>query len=816
MFASKDTLLTRPSGYNIARSVRLRSSASGYFNRTPASASNRRTWTWSNWVKRSVLSSDPNDPLFQANYSGTPWFILGFTNDNKLQVAQTAGVSPSWETTAVFRDPSAWYHIVLAVDTTSATSTMNGSATDRFRLYVNGTQYVISGGSVPSQNADLQVNNTVSHTIGGYPSVEFMDGYLTEINFIDGQALTPSSFGETDSITGVWKPKAYSGTYGTNGFELNFSDNSNNTAATIGKDYSGNGNNWTPNNISVTTGATYDSMTDVPTLTSATAANYAVSNINDIDRADITTSNGNLTLTKATANNSPRAAATFGATSGKFYAEITWTSITNTTPNDNYVITGVTTKENWTDSSNGYNAVLYLAANNGLAANGQKGIWTAGSFAASSYGSGYFVSGSVIGIALNLDAGTVTFYLNNTSQGAITLPTTAQPWFFYNTSDGTGNGYTANWNFGQHPFSYTPPTGFVALNTYNLPASTITNGAAYMAATLYTGTGASLTVANTVGSTSFQPDWVWAKSRSAATDHALYDSVRGVQKQIESNNTDAETTETTGLTAFGSTGFTVGALAQMNTNAATYVAWQWKAGGTSVSNTSGILTSQVSANTTDGFSVCTYTAPASSQANSFGHGLGVAPSMVIAKNRSSGTGGLGWAVYHSSLGANQVLSLNTTAASATVSGYWGSGMTSTVVGLPTAASSTGFDNCTGNMVAYCFAAVAGFSAFGSYTGNGSTDGPFVYTGFRPRFVIIKCTSDAGQVWLLLDTSRSTYNVASENLIPNESSVESTNPRLDFLSNGIKIRNTYGNQNTNGSTYIYMAFAENPFKNSLAR
>jgi hypothetical protein len=353
--------------------------------------------------------------------------------------------------------------------------------------------------------------------------------------------------------------------------------------------------------------------------------------------------------------------------------------------------------------------------------------------------------------------------------------------------------------------------------TYAIP-----DGRTVMAATLYTGTGATQSISNAVNGVSMQPDFLWVKYRNGTQNHYLQNSVAGATNYLSSNSSDPENQYSyigvSAVTAFTSSGFTLGAdaIGMANTSSYPYVAWQWKAGGTAVSNTAGILASQVSANTTAGFSVCTYTAPASSQANSFGHGLGVAPSMVITKNRSSGTGGLGWAVYHSSLGANQVLSLNTTAASATVSGYWGSGMTSTVVGLPTCASSTGFDNCTGNMVAYCFAPVAGYSAFGSYTGNGSADGPFIYMGFRPRFVIIKCTSDAGQVWLLLDTSRSTYNVASENLIPNESSAESTNPRLDFLSNGIKIRNTYGNQNTSGSTYIYMCFAENPFKFSNAR
>jgi hypothetical protein len=228
------------------------------------------------------------------------------------------------------------------------------------------------------------------------------------------------------------------------------------------------------------------------------------------------------------------------------------------------------------------------------------------------------------------------------------------------------------------------------------------------------------------------------------------------------------------------------------------------------------LTSQVSANTTAGFSVCTYTAPASSQANSFGHGLGVAPSMVLAKNRSSGTGGLGWAVYHSSLGANQLLSLNTTAAAATVSGYWGSGMTSTVVGLPTGASSTGFDNCTGNMVAYCFAEVAGYSKFGSYIGTGSLDSPFVYCGFRPAFVMIKNAS-VTQPWNIQDDARSTSNVVDNYLRPNTSDAEAYGyAKMDFVSNGFKIRDSDAFVNGNGNTMIFMAFAENPFKYSLAR
>jgi hypothetical protein len=333
-----------------------------------------------------------------------------------------------------------------------------------------------------------------------------------------------------------------------------------------------------------------------------------------------------------------------------------------------------------------------------------------------------------------------------------------------------------------------------------------------MAATLYTGTGASLTVANTVGSTSFQPDWVWVKGRSGATDHALYDSVRGVQKQIESNTATAETTETTGLTAFGSTGFTVGALAQMNTSAATYVAWQWKAGTTSASNTNGSITSTVSVGATQGFSVVTYTGNGTSGAT-VGHGLGVTPAMIIGKNRSGSA--QNWQVWHQSMGDN-VMQLNLTnaqVASTSNSVFLVSGINSSVFQLGTNPSINGGGT---TQVAYCFAAVKGFSAFGSYTGNGSADGPFVFTGFRPRFVMWKRITTAGGHWGIIDSGRNTYNLANLSILANASDGDATNVQvLDLVSNGFKIRTSDGGQNLNADTFIYAAFAEVPFKSALA-
>jgi hypothetical protein len=303
------------------------------------------------------------------------------------------------------------------------------------------------------------------------------------------------------------------------------------------------------------------------------------------------------------------------------------------------------------------------------------------------------------------------------------------------------------------------------------------------------------------------------KSRSAATDHALFDSVRGTTLELISDSSAAETTQSTGLTAFNTNGWTVGAEAKLNTSAATYVGWQWQAGqGSSSSNTNGSITSTVSVNASAGFSVVTY--KGNNTLSTVGHGLGVSPKFIIVKDRSNTNP---WPCYHVSLGVQYYTFLNTSDASYNnLSNYWGS----------TAPSSTTFSiNAYGgintnndNYVAYCWAAIPGFSAFGSYTGNGSTDGPFIYLGFRPKFIMIKRT-DATMDWLILDSSRNLSNVASYGLNPDLSNAEDTSAssNTDFLSNGFKLRNaTAGWINSSGGTFIYMAFAENPFKNSLAR
>jgi hypothetical protein len=324
---------------------------------------------------------------------------------------------------------------------------------------------------------------------------------------------------------------------------------------------------------------------------------------------------------------------------------------------------------------------------------------------------------------------------------------------------------------------------------------------------LYTGTGSSQAITGL----GFQPDWTWIKERNAAADHGLYDAVRGVQNQLESNTTTAETAEATGLTAFGSNGFTVGALAQLNTSGDTYVAWNWKANGTGVSNTDGTITSTVSANTSAGFSVVTYTGTGANA--TVGHGLGVAPKMVIIKKRSNTAP---WPVYHASLGNTGSLRLNSTIAFFTDSTFWNNTTPSSTVFT---VGTEGDVNSSGDtFVAYCFSAVQGYSAMGSYTGNGSSDGPFVHLGFRPRYVLIKRTDGGTANWYVLDSARSTFNLSTNMLFPNLSAAEATTAEdnQDFLSNGFKVRTSNQESNINGGTYIYMAFCESPFKYSLGR
>lgn len=338
--------------------------------------------------------------------------------------------------------------------------------------------------------------------------------------------------------------------------------------------------------------------------------------------------------------------------------------------------------------------------------------------------------------------------------------------------------------------------------TYAIP-----NGRTVMDATTYTGTGSTQSIVNAAG---FKPDLIWGKNRSAgSTSNWLENSVTGAGQVLYSDQTSSEQNNSTYLPSINSNGFTVaGNTSYFNASGNNFVAWQWQAGqGSTSSNTSGSITSTVSVNATAGFSVATFTAQASGT-GTVGHGLGVAPAFIITKNRN---GTIGWNVYHQSLSGTQYIVLNSTAAASTSSVIWNNtNPTSTVFSF-----GSGFAG-SGTYVAYCWAQVAGFSQFGSYTGNGSADGPFIYTGFRPRYIFVKRTDSTGGSWHTIDTSRSPYNQVGVALYLDLSAAESSDFNSDILSNGLKIRNSQGEINASGGTYIYAAFAENPFKYANAR
>jgi hypothetical protein len=391
-------------------------------------------------------------------------------------------------------------------------------------------------------------------------------------------------------------------------------------------------------------------------------------------------------------------------------------------------------------------------------------------------------------------------------------------WLGLSTGGTTNSTNTYQLNFGQRPFAYTPPTGFVALNTFNLPTPTIgatasTQANKYFAPALYT--------ADTAGGKTidvgFQPDLVWIKNRDNVEQHYLADAVRGggTSKYLRSNSTNAEGGAISGdcSIAFTSNGFSLTdadyTTGEIYFNGRTYVSWNWKANGSGSTNTAGSITSTVSANTSAGFSVVTYTGNGSAGAT-VGHGIGVAPRMLIIKARDGA--GYSWKVYHGSLGSGSHLELESSGGSQ--GGIWNStNPSSTVFTLGTNA---GINENGKSYIAYVFAEVTGYSKISSFTGNGNADGTFVYTGFRPKYILTKSTS-AARFWFVTDTSRDTYNVCNLPLFPNDSQGETAGTTdFDILSNGFKARTTNAAVNGNGETIIYMAFAENPFKYSLAR
>jgi len=796
-------------GYQISRSLRFNSADSAYLSRTPGSAGSRTTWTWSGWVKRGKFVGDEQTLFAASTSSPNNQTVLYLSGTEKLDFRCVDGSSLTARivTTAVYRDTGAWMHVVLAVDTTQAT------ASNRFKLYVNGSQVTaLDTATYPSQNYNTHVNNTIAHSLGlnsPFPAYPF-DGYLADVYLLDGTATTPSTFAETDAITGQWVPKTPTGiSYGTNGFRLTFSDNSGTTSTTLGKDSAGS-NNWTPSGFSVASGSGNDSLVDSPTSygTDTGAGNEVRGNYATLNPlatgGSQTLTNGNLELNNSTADGvgAYRTNSTIAVSSGKYYWEV---GVIAYGSGYTYSIIGIDQ--------------LYISNANVGGGTNSYGWYIDGSKvnagSSSSYGSGT-TTGDIIMFALDLDNNKFFVGKNGTWFASSNPATGASPMYSINAgtyavvaraynSSGTT---TLGFNFGQRAFAYTAPSGYKALVDTNLTAPTIAKPANYFDVKLYTGNGST----QTVSGLGFSPDLVWIKSRASAYEHVLHDAIRGANKQLFSSLTNAEQSDTNQLTAFNSDGFTLGnnstGVGGVNYGTGGYVAWAWDAASSNSTNTSGTITSTVRANATAGFSIVTYTGTGADA--TVGHGLGAAPSLYIVKSRSIADG---WYVYHSSLGNTKYLRLNATNAEATLNIWNNAGPSSTTFSIG------GTNGPAGNgvtYVAYCFAPVAGYSAFGSYTGNGSSDGPFVFTGHRSRWLMVKRT-DVANEWTILDTARSTYNEAKAELYPSASAAEGANGGpVDINSNGFKLRTTASNWNTSSGTYIYASFAEFPFAYARAR
>ena len=796
---------------NIQRSLRFNSADTTYLNRTPSSSSNRKTWTWSSWVKRTLDSGGTNRYIFMAGQTDGNDNVshLSFNNNNHFTLLEVTGsFIYRIQTTGLFRDFSSWMHVVATFDTTQST------ASDRIKLYVNGVQETdLAQNTYPSQNHDSYFNHTVLHNIGRYNngSTQWYQGYMAEINFIDGYAYDPSYFGFTDPQTGIWMPKRYEGTYGTNGFYLDFSDNS--STAALGIDKSPNGNDWTTNNFSVSAGDGNDSVIDTPTNNFCT--------LNSLDNSGNEPSNGNLQGGTAGTSGWRHTRSTFALPStGKWYWEY---KIPNTaTDGSNGHMMGIAYSNlGFTQDINSNSTGLYGRQDRGKYNNSSSDPVTDNHFSTPS-------NNDIFQFAYNADSQTLFTGRNNTWELSANPVTGANPNWTGVASGGFpmagsyGSSRYVILNFGQQGFSYTPPTGYRALNSKNLPPkdSTIIRPQRHFDIVTYTGNGSY--TGQSITSLEFQPDLIWFKSRSHARNHVMNDSVRGRRQGVYPDVVDSEFTDDTdkGLLSFDPNGFTVGQpqnASSHNNNGESIVAWCWKAGGTAVTNNDGNNTSQVSANTEAGFSILTYTGNGTDNSNvTMGHGLGKAPNCVIIKNRTSskefvmwitGTGG-------SATDNQKNLQLNATASAGQNSDQFRYADATTIQVRSTDSTNGKINKNGDNYVAYCWADIPGYSKFGNYTGNGSYDGPFINTGFSPAFLMIKNADNSSGYWVMLDSKRRTFNQngPSSSLYADDNSAENTFGNatgIDFLSNGFKIRDELSYINGSGNNMVYMCFAEAP-------
>ena len=767
----------------IQRSLRFTGEDSNdhYLQRTPSSAGNRQVCTFSCWTKRSNFVNHCLASAYSANNDNDNISIImrSSSQDGELRVV---GYYYNFRiTNRLFRDFSAWYHIVVAFDTTQS------SADDRVKVYVNGVQETSfsTSGNV-TQNMNIAFNDTSVHRIGTQSNAisNTADGYIAEVNFIDGYQYDPSYFGFTDPVTGIWMPKRYEGTYGTNGYYLDFSDNS--SAAALGIDKSPNGNDFTVNNIAVT-----DSMIDTPTNNFATFNPILRGPRNNGTDSSGTFSEGNLKLVlNGTGDDF---AATMSVSSGKWYHEVKL--ITAQNHGAGWTLLDDFTSGDFKSSTSG---IVNEDGHLGTAESGGSSvIVNNGSTSAASVS---FSDDDIIGFAFNIDDGSLQIYHNGSLISTITG--IAAGTYVPIVGDDSSTDASFEINFGQQPFTHTQPTGYRKLCSRNLPVETsIIRPQRHFEAITYSGNGS----ARSITGLEFKPDFVWIKERTASTvsSHRAFDIIRGAGNVLIPDGTSAELDRPTELTSFDKNGFSLGDATTVNENGSTVVAWCWKAGGTAVTNNDGSIASSVSANQEAGFSIVVYTGNGSSDVT-IGHGLGKTPNIMWVKNRADTSN---WSINGNAggrliYGTNKMQLHSGAALSADTNEVTAANATTFTLG-----DSTATNGQNDSHVAYCWTEIPGFSKFNVYTGNGSTNGAYVHLGFRPACIIIFNTS-ADTSHVIYDNKRSPINLVDEVLYPSSTSAEGTGANeIDFLSSGFKHRSGDSKVNSAGSRYIYMAWAE---------
>ena len=765
-----------------------------YFNKSGITPDSDKNFTFSCWFKIGEKGSRLNTGLFNSNTDGsnggnvTRYAPLAtFTADGKLfgYDYDSGGYNWYFSTNRTFEDTSKWYHFVLAIDTTQSTST------DRMKIYIDGDQITSFSSTVyPALNQDLYTVMAGGYHILGLGYNAKFDGYIAEVNLIENQQLTPSTFGLTDTSTGRWIPKALTGiTYGTNGFRLQFG-----TDSALGDDTSGNTNDFTATNLAST-----DQTTDSPSQNFPTFDNNQT-----IDNAGGTNifSEGNLRVDMdygGSGNQYGMALMNpaYAVTSGKYYWEHKLISQSHTNPSIyNLSMPGII------DLNKDADITSYIGHTSGpttyswYTLGGY--VFCDGTYDTQQYlpgGSTLPAIGDIINFALDMDNGAWYIGVNGTyvtANGAVGDPTSGSARtgavrtfapntrkYIYGTSTQSGFNCVDEVNFGQKSFTHSIPTGYTKWQQDNVP-STDKN----------------------------IPGMCWVKNRdSASWYHTIIDSSRGALKEIYTNGSFVEATQANSLRKFLKGGYQTGEAGNWNNGGDRFVSWNWVANnGTSSANSNGSIASVVQANQTAGFSIVKYSGNSGS-AGTIGHGLSAKPEWIMVKDRDASS--YEWMVQHTSLGATHYGSISSTDPFYDNDTIWNdTEPTSSVFSIGTNGSvNTG----TNDYVAYVWHSVDGFSKFGSYSGNGDADGKFVYTGFTPVWIMVKRSTASGYNWQIWDTKRSPINpVTNQALFADGTFAEGGTSKLDILSNGFKWRGTEAWVNASSVTYVYMAFAEHPF------